>query len=116
MSSTKKSNVPSGWYRDPSTTGILRYWDGEGWTTREMLVPEQHQISVYALLSVIIPLAFWVAAPFSFFLGLKGLHEIDVSGGAKTGRGWAVSGIIISLVVTLLMLVAAIVFIANLNS
>lgn len=115
MSSTKKTNVPSGWYRDPSTTGTLRYWDGEGWTQRRMHVQDQHQISAYALLSVLIPLAFFIAAPFAIYLGVRGLKEIDASGGNLTGRGWAISGIILGTLITVLMVLVAFVFLVNLN-
>jgi hypothetical protein len=27
-------SVPAGWYRDPNDDGLLRYWNGFGWTTQ----------------------------------------------------------------------------------
>lgn len=31
---TVPSSVPAGWYRDPNSAELLRYWNGEGWTTQ----------------------------------------------------------------------------------
>jgi len=27
-----QTNLPEGWYRDPSMPGVKRWWDGDAWT------------------------------------------------------------------------------------
>jgi Protein of unknown function (DUF2510) len=37
---TVQPHRPAGWYRDPSDSANVRYWDGESWTERKPLEPE----------------------------------------------------------------------------
>jgi len=33
-------NIPAGWYQDPTDTTKNRYWDGNAWTDKAMLIPQ----------------------------------------------------------------------------
>jgi hypothetical protein len=34
MTDSAPAPVPAGWYPDPDSPGIVRWWDGEAWTER----------------------------------------------------------------------------------
>jgi len=35
-----QQGIPAGWYTDPANTSQNRFWDGEGWTDKTMLIPK----------------------------------------------------------------------------
>lgn len=38
--------TPAGWYPDPTSAGIERYWDGSAWTEHERPAIPEHPASV----------------------------------------------------------------------
>ena len=35
------ANPPAGWYHDPQEPSVLRYWDGDRWTTDMQPAPQR---------------------------------------------------------------------------
>jgi len=90
MSYPVPQNLPAGWYPDPATRGLQRYWDGTQWTNNTApIATRTSETSVYAILAIVLALTF---APLGIVFGVMGRREIDRSGGAKTGRGLATAG------------------------
>jgi len=91
---------PAGWYRDPSGQPGHRWWDGRSWTeftASATAAPAQlSTTSELAIASLVIGLTL-VGGPIAFVLGLVARGRIRRSGGAVTGRGIALAGIVLGI-------------------
>lgn len=99
-----------GWFDDPWTPGITRYWDGQQWTERSFGEPLPPPGSVpqmafttprrgvattvdgYAIAALVTGLLGICAGIVPIYLGTKAKDRIRYSGGTKNGEGLATAG------------------------
>lgn len=98
-----------GWFDDPTTPGITRYWDGQRWTERSFgeplpppgtvpipvfTAPRRQPTTVdgYAIAALVTGILGVCAGVLALYLGTKAKTRIRASGGTKNGTGLATAG------------------------
>lgn len=125
MSYLSPTQGTAGWFDDPTTPGVTRYWDGTGWTQRsfgEPLAaaptgPPAHGPAPYApgparrgplprptftdgyaitsLVCGLLGIFCFIVSIAAISTGITARKRIRMSGGARTGDGMAIAGILL---------------------
>lgn len=99
--------VPPGWYRDPTRSGGLRWWDGCAWTNDVSAAPprpswrDNSDAWIGLWLALTGPVTMFglgaLLGPVAVVLGVKGLHNVNRAPQVR-GRGAAIAAIVLGVV------------------
>ena len=110
---------PAGYYPDPETPDVQRWWDGAQWATPPppppsatplpILAPSKPDTNTFAIASLILGLTWiwFVGSVLAVIFGHVAIAQIKASGGREGGRGLAIVGLIVGYIgVAILVFVA----------
>ena len=126
------TTTPAGWYDDPDSEGIQRYWDGAEWTERRQpkvptAAPAVAQtaapasgngmavaalvLGIVGMLIALIPifgLFGLIMGVLAFIFGIAGWRKVK-RGVTTTGKGMAITGAITGLIAVILGIVGLVI-------